>query len=161
MTELFGTIGGFSVAAGILLVVNLFVMLAGERKSELGTLRAVGLRRGHLVRAFTLEGAVYGILAAIGGVAVGIGLASVVMTMAGDLLSSEITIRLDVVTTSLVSGALIGLMVSQVTVLITSWRLTRLNIVRAIKDLPEPRRHRQRWRALAAEQPASPRPSVC
>ncbi|MEL7155528.1 MAG: FtsX-like permease family protein [Actinomycetota bacterium] len=146
MTELFGTIGGFSVAAGILLVVNLFVMLAGERKSELGTLRAVGLRRGHLVRAFSLEGAVYGLLAAVAGVVVGIGLAALVMALAADLLAADLTIRLDLVATSLLSGALIGLMVSQVTVLLTSWRLTRVNIVRAIKDLPEPTRTGRPWR---------------
>ena len=85
MTELFGTVGGFSVAAGILLVVNLFVMLAGERKSELGTLRAIGLRGGHLVRAFAMEGAVYGIAAAAAGVVVGIGVAAAVMSLAGDL----------------------------------------------------------------------------
>ncbi|MEM9130899.1 MAG: FtsX-like permease family protein [Actinomycetota bacterium] len=149
MTELFGTIGGFSVAAGILLVVNLFVMLAAERKSEMGTLRAVGLRRGHLIRAFSLEGALYGVLAAVAGVAVGIGLAAFVMALAQDLLASDLTIRLDLVPTSLVSGALIGLMVSQLTVLITSWRMTRLNIVRAIKDLPEPTRLGRPWRRLA------------
>lgn len=138
MTELFGTIGGFSVAAGILLVVNLFVMLAGERKSEMGTLRAMGLRRGHLVRSYSMEGAAYGILAAIAGVGVGIAVAAAVMRMAGGLFDGDLTIRLDVVPASLLSGAIIGLMVSQLTVLLTSWRTTRLNIVRALRELPEP-----------------------
>ncbi len=149
MTELFGTVGGFSVAAGILLVVNLFVMLAGERKAELGTLRAIGLRGGHLVRAFSMEGAIYGIAAAAAGVVVGIGVAAAVMVLAGDLFdSSELAIRLDVVPASLLSGAVIGLMVSQVTVLLTSWRITRLNIVRAIRELPEPPAARGSWRRL-------------
>lgn len=138
MTELFGTIGGFSVAAGILLVINLFVMLAAERKSEMGTLRAVGLRRGHLVRSYSMEGAAYGILAAVAGVGVGIAVAAAVMQMAGGLFDGDLTIRLDVVPSSLLSGAIIGLMVSQVTVLLTSWRTTRLNIVRALRELPEP-----------------------
>ncbi len=138
MTELFGTVGGFSVAAGILLVINLFVMLAGERKSEMGTLRATGLRRGHLVRAYSLEGAVYGLAAALVGTVVGIGVAAVVMAMAGNLFDGELTIRLAVVPASLLSGAVIGFAVSQLTVLITSWRVTRLNIVRALRDLPEP-----------------------
>jgi putative ABC transport system permease protein len=138
MQELFGTIGGFSVAAGILLVINLFVMLAGERTSEMGTLRATGLRRGHLVRALSMEGAIYGVMAASLGVVVGIGVAAVVMRMAGGLFDGDFTIGLDVVATSLVSGAVIGLMVSQLTVLLTSWRVTRLNIVRAIRQLPEP-----------------------
>jgi putative ABC transport system permease protein len=149
MTELFGTVGGFSVAAGILLVVNLFVMLAGERKAELGTLRAVGLRGGTLVRAFSMEGALYGIAAAAAGVVVGIGVAAAVMALAGDLFDdSDLTIRLDVVPASLASGAVIGLMVSQVTVLLTSWRITRLNIVRAIRELPEPPVARGSWRGI-------------
>ena len=63
--QLFTGIGMFSVLAGVLLLVNLFVMLAEERKSELGMLRAVGLRRNHLMRAFGLEGACYGVVAAI------------------------------------------------------------------------------------------------
>jgi putative ABC transport system permease protein len=138
-TELFGTIGGFSVAAGILLVVNLFVMLAAERKSEMGTMRAVGLRRGHLSRALSLEGAIYGLAAAVAGAAAGIGVAAVVMVLAGDLADGEANLTLSVEATSLLSGAVIGLAVSQLTVAITSWRVTRVNIVRALRDLPEPR----------------------
>ncbi|HSL57961.1 MAG TPA: hypothetical protein VK866_08980, partial [Acidimicrobiales bacterium] len=43
--ELYFTVGMFAVVAGILLLVNLFVMLADERRHELGMLRALGLRR--------------------------------------------------------------------------------------------------------------------
>jgi putative ABC transport system permease protein len=138
ITELFGTVGGFSVAAGILLVINLFVMLAAERKSEMGTMRAVGLRRGHLMRALSLEGAIYGAVAAVVGAVVGIGVAAAVIAVAGGLSSDDLVIRLSVERSSLVSGALIGLAVSQLTVALTCWRVTRLNIVRALRDLPEP-----------------------
>src|SRR5438552_3201484 len=41
--EFLTTIGSFTVIAGIMLIVNIFVMLAEERKSELGMARAVGL----------------------------------------------------------------------------------------------------------------------
>lgn len=139
MTELFGTIGGFSVAAGVLLVINLFMMLAGERKSEMGTMRATGLRRGHLTRSLALEGALYGLAAAAVGTVVGIGVAALVMAFAGTLFDGDLTIVLEVVGTSLLSGAVIGFAVSQSTVVITAWRVTRLNIVRALRDLPEPR----------------------
>jgi putative ABC transport system permease protein len=37
-----------------------------------------------------------------------------------------------------VAGAIIGFAISQLTVVLTSLRLTRVNIVRALKDLPEP-----------------------
>ena len=53
----FTTFGSFSIAAGILLIFLIFVMLAAERRGELGIARAVGTRRGHLVQMFLFEGA--------------------------------------------------------------------------------------------------------
>ena len=149
-TELFGTIGGFSVVAGILLVVNLFVMVAEERKTELGTLRAVGLGRGPIRRAFTLEGAVYGALAAVAGALLGVVVAAGVMEFASRLFEadSDITLSLSVASLSLVTGGLIGFAISQLTVTITSARITRLNIIRALKDLPEPPGAGHPWRRL-------------
>ncbi|HYS74337.1 MAG TPA: ABC transporter permease, partial [Thermoplasmata archaeon] len=41
-TELFLVMGAFGILAGVLLIVNIFVMLAEERKPELGITRAVG-----------------------------------------------------------------------------------------------------------------------
>lgn len=138
-TELFGTIGGFSVVAGILLVINLFVMIASERKTELGTLRAVGLGRSAVRRAFSLEGAIYGVIAAVLGALLGIVVAAGVMRFAGSLSDDgNITLALSVDNTSLLTGALIGLAISQITVTFTSARVTRLNIVRALKDIAEP-----------------------
>ncbi len=55
----------FAVAAGILLLVNVFVMLADERRSELGMLRAVGMRRRTLVAALATEGWIYAVLASV------------------------------------------------------------------------------------------------
>ena len=55
----FTTFGSFSIAAGILLIFLIFVMLAAERRGELGIARAVGTRRGHLVQMFLFEGIAY------------------------------------------------------------------------------------------------------
>src|SRR5581483_4677379 len=57
--SLFTTFGSFSIAAGILLIFLIFVMLAAERRGELGIARAVGTRRGHLVQMFLFEGVAY------------------------------------------------------------------------------------------------------
>ncbi|MDP8900784.1 MAG: ABC transporter permease, partial [Actinomycetota bacterium] len=68
-TSIFLLFGQFSVAAGVLLIFLIFVMLAAERKHELGIARAVGMRRGHLMRMFAFEGAMYAVIAsAIGSV---------------------------------------------------------------------------------------------
>ena len=125
--QLFTGIGMFSVLAGVLLLVNLFVMLAEERKTELGMLRAVGLRRNHLMRAFGLEGACYGVVAAILGAAagVGVGAAIVVVTrgiFTGDA-SGNVTLRFAVSRSSVLTGACIGLLISLATVYGTSARI--------------------------------------
>src|SRR5947208_12471999 len=50
MATFFMILGLFSIGAGVLLIIMIFVMLAAERKSEMGMARAVGMKRGHLVQ---------------------------------------------------------------------------------------------------------------
>ena len=71
----FTTFGSFSIAAGILLIFLIFVMLAAERRGELGIARAVGTRRRHLVQMFLFEGMTYDLAAALVGALVGIAVA--------------------------------------------------------------------------------------
>ena len=73
--SLFTTFGSFSIFAGFLLIFLIFVMLAAERRGELGIARAVGTRRGHLVQMFLFEGAAYDLLAAAVGAALGVAVA--------------------------------------------------------------------------------------
>jgi putative ABC transport system permease protein len=65
MTTFFVIFGLFSIAAGMLLIVMIFVMLAAERKPELGMARAVGTKREHLIQMFLSEGMAYNVLAAL------------------------------------------------------------------------------------------------
>ncbi|MEV4098182.1 ABC transporter permease [Streptosporangium saharense] len=135
-TTRFGTVSGFTVAAAVLLVVNLFVMLATERKVELGTLRALGVRRGQVRRIFAVEGLVFGLLATLLGLGVGVGIAALVIRLGqGSFgIDENFRLRLGVQPYSLLSGAAIGLAISQLTVLVTTLRITRINIVAAIRD---------------------------
>src|SRR3989454_41058 len=69
-TDLFLVMGAFGILAGVLLIVNIFVMLAEERKPELGVARAVGFLRSDLLTTFALEGTFYAVVAvALGGLA--------------------------------------------------------------------------------------------
>jgi putative ABC transport system permease protein len=150
-TELFGTIGAFSVMAGILLLVNLFTMLAEERRTELGMLRALGFTRRRLTRTFALEGMLYALPAAVLGAGLGLGIGWLVAVVAGSLLGVPADggrYPLVVDPASLAAGAALGLLVSLVTVWLASTRISRLNIVRAIRDLPEPSRRRVGRRTL-------------
>jgi putative ABC transport system permease protein len=138
--SLFSTLGTFSALVGVLLLVNLFVMLAEERKTELGMMRAVGLKRRHLVRLFGLEGGLYSLAAAALGTVLGIGVGQAIVMVTRGILADEegLTFVFRAEPASLLTGGLIGLAISLVTVWATSVRIARLNVIRAIRDLPEP-----------------------
>ena len=150
LTEVFSMIGIFSVLAGILLLINLFVMLAEDRKTELGMLRAVGFTRRRLTRAFAIEGAIYALVAAALGAVVGIGIGWLVAVVAGPIFGAAegSSYPLVIEPMSLALGAGTGLVISLVTIWATSLRIARLNIIRAIRDLPEPKVARARVRTM-------------
>jgi putative ABC transport system permease protein len=146
----FTTFGSFSIAAGILLIFLIFVMLAAERRGELGIARAVGTRRGHLVQMFLYEGVAYDVLAAAVGAAIGAAVAyGMVLVMASAFGSlADIKISYSVKPASLVVGYAIGVLLTLVVVTVSASRVSRMNIVTAIRDLPEPpveKPRRRRW----------------
>jgi putative ABC transport system permease protein len=152
--ELFLGIGSFAIIAGVLLLVNIFVMLAEERKAQLGMLRAVGMRRSHLVRTFVIEGTVYALGAGVLGAALGIGVGWAIAKLAAPIFGGfgdfSLELSFAIERSSLVAGFCGGVLISLGTVLGTSARISRINIIRAIRDLPEPRLHSVRTRTLVA-----------
>ncbi len=157
MGSLFLFIGSFSIIAGVLLLVNVFVMLAEERKSQLGMLRAVGLTRSRLVGEFAIEGAVYAAIAALLGLGVGWLVGRGVVAIAAEIFNqwntngNALDITFGITRTSLVNGFTAGFLIAFTTVVLTSVRLSRLNVIAAIRDLPTDgiRRMRPRWVATA------------
>jgi putative ABC transport system permease protein len=129
-------------------------MLAEERKSELGMLRAVGMKRGRLVRSFIIEGTVYALVASLLGVLVGIGVGRAVVVVAAQIFHSASTdggggldLAFHITSISLVNGFAMGFLIAFVTVALTSIRISRVNIIAAIRDLPNEggRRLKRRW----------------
>jgi len=138
-TELFLVMGAFGILAGILLIVNIFVMLAEERKPELGIARAVGFLRRDLLTAFALEGTFYAIVAAALGALAGLGLGYVMIYFFDRLVPhGDVVVTFHFDPASVITAFVAGTALTWVTILLASWRVSRLNIVRAIRDLPEP-----------------------
>ena len=139
--SIFTTFGLFSIGVGLLLIFLIFSMLAAERKSEMGMARAVGMQRQHLVRIFTVEGAIYGIGSAIVGAVIGVGLGFVLVEAVSAIISQTVegfSFNPHVQPVSFLSSFLAGGVLTFVTVFLSARRISRLNIVRAIRDLPEP-----------------------
>jgi putative ABC transport system permease protein len=140
-TSIFLLFGQFSVAAGVLLIFLIFVMLAAERKHELGIARAVGMKRGHLMRMFAFEGALYALLASALGSVAGVGVGWLMVHVIGKAFAgSGFTISFATSPQNVVIAFCLGMVLTFAVVLISSWRVSRLNVVRAIRDIPEPDR---------------------
>lgn len=148
---LFLFIGSFAIIAGALLLVNVFVMLADERRSQLGMARAIGMKRSHLVGGFVIEGCCYSLVAGLLGVPLGVGIGRVIELVAERIFTSwnaGLSLSFSVSPVSLVNGFAAGLLIALVTVAATSVRISRVNIIAAIRDLPAEGSHRSRRSTL-------------
>jgi putative ABC transport system permease protein len=147
-TSIFLILGLFSIMAGILLIVLIFTMLAAERRSEMGMARAVGTQRRQLIQQFVAEGAGYALLAGIVGSGLGVA-ASVGIANAMKLLFGQyVPISPHVEPRSMVVAYCLGVFITFLTVIGSSWKISRLNVVAAIRDIPEAGRGKRRIRSL-------------
>lgn len=154
--SIFSLFGFFSILAGVLLIFLIFVMLATERRSEMGMARAIGMQRGHLVQMFVVEGVIYDLLAAAIGVLLGLAVTYAMVDFLGDIfnnltnqLSSQNSLfrfYFHAAPTSTVIAYCLGVLLTFIVVTFAAWRVSRLNIVSAIRDLPqESEESRRSW----------------
>jgi putative ABC transport system permease protein len=140
-TELFGSLGVFTSFAGVLLLVNIFVMLAQERRTEMGMMRAVGMRRRALVGSFGTEGWLYALGAAALGTIGGLGVGYLIVLVTASIFrrgNEAFEMYFSASAATLRFGFSAGFLISLVTVVATSFWVSRQNVIRAIRDLPEP-----------------------
>ena len=153
-TTFFLIVGMFSIAAGIMLIFMIFVMLAAERKPEMGMARAVGAQRSNLVQSFVSEGMSYNLIAGAVGAALGVGAALLLIVgflrlSLGDefnFITAHVSIR------SVVISYCLGIVLTFITVVIASMMVSSVNIVAAIRGTPEDETPEERkkvsWQAL-------------
>src|SRR5438445_6740636 len=154
LSQVFVLLGFFTVIAGILLIINIFVMLAEERKGEMGVARALGMRRTNLVQSFVSEGLLYALLSSVIGTFTGLLVAGVILWGFSQVFGASAFGGTGFILTwtdsDLINGFAIGFLITMATIVIASWRVSKLNIVRAIRDIPEPVPHGSTRRQVAA-----------
>ena len=141
ITTFFMAFSMFSITVGILLIFLIFVLLAAARRSEMGMARAVGAKRRHLVQMFVFEGTAYSLLSAAIGVVLGLTISALMVGVINRLIASfdedfQLTVHFEPRT--VVVSYCLGMVITLVTVAISSYRVSRLNIVAAVRDLPTP-----------------------
>ncbi len=146
VTSLFIMMGLFSIMVGILLIFLIFVMLAAARRSEMGMARAIGARRIHLVQMFVFEGTAYSLMSGAVGVVLGLLASALIVAIVNSIFASggvgdaddfQLTRHFEI--RSVVVAYCLGMVISLVTVGVSAYQVSRMNIVAAVRNLRPPR----------------------
>jgi putative ABC transport system permease protein len=129
----------FALAIGLMLIFLIFVLLAAERRVELGMARALGMRRDAIARMLLFEGAAYDGVAAAVGLLAGLGLGAAIVLLVGPTIARlgyPLKIRID--PGSMTVAFCLGLLSTLVTIALAAWAVSRTTVAAALRDLPEP-----------------------
>jgi putative ABC transport system permease protein len=137
ITTIFVLLGSFSVMAGVLLIILIFTMLASERRAEMGMERAIGTQRSQLIQQFVSEGAGYAVVAGLVGALLGVLAVFGIAEGMNYIFGAEIPVEAKVNPRSMLLAYCLGTVITFLTVVISSWKISRLNVVAAIRDIPE------------------------
>jgi putative ABC transport system permease protein len=131
----------FALAIGLLLIFLIFVLLAAERRVEMGMARAIGVQRRHIILMFLFEGTIYDFFASLIGLGIGVGAGALLVTYLGPILARfNFPLKLTLQPHSLIIAYCLGVIFTFCSVALSSWLISRMTVVEAIHDLPEPPR---------------------
>jgi putative ABC transport system permease protein len=152
---MFLILGSFSIIAGIVLIINIFVMLGEERKSEMGMARAVGMNTKDLVKMYIFEGSLYAFVAAFIGTFLGMFFGWIIIQAfdyifgSGEgLMGGASSLEFYFTWGSIFIAFCAGLLITFITIIFISTRIAKLNIIRAIRRIPEPKSPRAKTRMI-------------
>ncbi|UCG68217.1 MAG: FtsX-like permease family protein, partial [Thermoplasmata archaeon] len=134
--------GSFTIIASVILIINIFIMLGEERRSEMGMIRAIGMNKLELRRLFVYEGSFYASIAALIGSFFGIIVAFFIVWSIGNAFtggsSSDILRAFTFTFDSLLLAFCLGFIISILTIYYATRKISQVNIIRAVRNLPEP-----------------------
>jgi len=114
------------------------------------------MKRSQLTKLFLFEGTLYAAGASLVGIFVGIGIAYGILYAFGSIISGFFPVSLAQVLdsftftpVSLFTAFTEGLFITYLTILLTSWRVSKLNIIRAVRDIPEPPQGKRTYTVLS------------
>lgn len=147
LAAMFLVFGTFTIAAGILLVLTIVMMLAESRRSELGTMRALGVSQSDARALAVQEGIILSALASILGACGGILLAWFISIGFDNMFSSVGSNQFAFAWewTSLFSGAVWGFLLAVFTLWVSAFWTSKLNIIVALKGGRIPRSEGIPW----------------
>ncbi|WP_017606258.1 ABC transporter permease [Nocardiopsis alkaliphila] len=137
-----------SMVAGVLLIVLVVTMLAGERRQEFGVSRAMGMKRGRLALILVIEGLGYAILASVigtlAGWVAGLGASKILSDRVTDPALPPPPLEFGFDPAAMATAYLIGVGVIAVIFTVAALRASKVHIVAALRGAEEPTK-RRRW----------------
>jgi ABC-type transport system, involved in lipoprotein release, permease component len=131
---LFGVV---SLVVAAFVIYNTFAVLAAMRIRQTALLRCVGATRGQLFRATLLEAALVGLIGGAAGILLGIGVAYGLVALLAGPLAADLAFGTAVVGPGpVVTGLVLGLVVTVISAFVPAIRATRTSPLAALRDLP-------------------------
>src|SRR5260370_12005390 len=140
-SRIFSLFSLFALAIGLLLIFLIFVLLAAERRSEMGMVRAIGMQRYHLVLMYLFEGSVYDLFASLIGLLFGLGISVLLVNFLEPILARfNFPLKFTLRPHSLIVAYCLGVIFTFCSVVLSCWLVSRMTVVEAMRDLPQPNR---------------------
>jgi putative ABC transport system permease protein len=137
-SRIFSLFALFALAISLLLIFLIFVLLAAERRAEMGMARAIGVQRRHLVLMYIFEGTVYDLIASFIGLFLGIAIGVILFISLGPILARfNFPLKLVIQPRSLVIAYCLGVIFTFCSIGLSAWIVSRMTVVDALRNLPE------------------------
>src|SRR5712691_6981849 len=140
-SRIFGLFALFALSIGLLLIFLIFVLLAAERRAEMGMARAIGVQRRHLVLMYVFEGTVYDLVSSFIGLFIGLGIGAILFLFLDPILARfNFPLKLAIQPRSLMIAYCLGVIFTFCSVGFSAWVVSRMTVVDAMRNLPESER---------------------
>ena len=137
LSAMFLVFGAFTIGAGVLLVLTIVMMLADSRRADEAIIRAIGLKRSDMRSLSLMEGMMTSSAASILGGVFGLFLAWLISLAFNSVFSSAGVdgVSFSFSYDSMLIGMSYGFLIAMMTLWLTAFWTSRLNIVQALRNL--------------------------
>ncbi|MEU7582447.1 FtsX-like permease family protein [Streptomyces sp. NPDC041068] len=135
MSQVLLIFAGIALFVGIFIIANTFTMLVAQRTKELALMRAVGASRRQVTRSVLIEAFLVGLVAAVTGFALGIGVAVGLESLMNSAGASLPDGPLVIAPTTIVVALLIGVVVTMLAAWLPGRRAARIPPVAAMNSV--------------------------